>query len=79
MSHPPFAPSPIPQTNHEPLTALQRAAFIVRLRRGPTDETWRCHLIHVETGQHLPCDQLDKVGQRMEQWLQQARQGTGLR
>jgi hypothetical protein len=33
----------------------------------------------VETGQHLPCDHLDEVGERIERWLQGSERGKGLR
>ncbi|MBX2998252.1 MAG: hypothetical protein KF893_07030 [Caldilineaceae bacterium] len=59
--------------------ALQREAFVVRVWRSAADGTWRCRLIHVETGRHLPCDHPGEVGERIEAWLGQVERGKGLR
>lgn len=66
--------------SHEPPNAHpppQREAFIVRTWRAADastsvdGESWRCHLIHVGTGRHLPCDQLDHLAQVIGRWLQE--------
>ncbi|MBI1293972.1 hypothetical protein GC175_03305 [bacterium] len=63
MSHDP------PNTHPPP----QRESFIVRTWRAAdtSSEEWRCHLIHVGTGRHLPCDQLDHLAQVIGRWLQE--------
>lgn len=58
--------------SHEPPNAHpppQREAFIVRTWRAAGG--WRCHLIHVGTGRHLPCDQLDDLAEVIGRWLQE--------
>jgi len=58
----------------------QRAAFVVRIWRGAGEEAWRCHLIHVETGRHLPCHGVGQIGEQIEGWLRGVAQpGKGLR
>jgi hypothetical protein len=61
------------------MPAPQRESFILRLWRSPGESEWRCHLIYVETGQHLPCNRLDEVRERIECWLKRVERGKGLR
>lgn len=77
MSQRPTDSRSTPQSDPRP--ALQREAFILRLWRAPVDETWRCHLIHVETGRRLACDHLGEVEGRILEWLQRGEWGKGLR
>ena len=77
MSHLPADRISTPQP--DPMSAPQRESFILRLWRSPGESEWRCHLIYVETGQHLSCDHLGEVGERIECWLQEVEQGKGLR
>lgn len=59
----------------------QRASFVVRVWRSTENDVWRCHLIHVESGRHLVCDQISMVGERITDWLQRMPQSDrgGLR
>lgn len=75
MSQRPSNPAHDSSDDHH--SARQREAFVVRVWRSPADGGWRCRLIHVETGHHLPCDYPGQVGERIESWLAQA--GRGLR
>lgn len=70
MSHATAEPSP---------PHPQREAFILRLWRAPDGGPWRCHLIHVETGQRLPCQEVAEVSQRIEAWLTLTEERAGLR
>ncbi|MCB0115836.1 MAG: hypothetical protein R2873_11100 [Caldilineaceae bacterium] len=76
--------------SHDPPNAQSpphRESFIVRAWRatdasaGSDGDGWRCHLIHVGTGRHLPCDHPEQVGERLLAWLEQMAQDppTGLR
>lgn len=53
----------------EPKAGFRQDAFIVRVWRGAGEDGWRCRLIHAETGQHLPCNGVDQVGEQIEIWL----------
>ena len=65
----------------KPTAQPQREAFIVCIWRGAGEAAWRCHLIHMETGRHLPCDGVGQVREQIESWLNGAGQqsGKGLR
>lgn len=58
--------APTPHTAAE----RQRASFVVRVWRSTEDDVWRCHLIHVESGRHLVCDQISMLGECITDWLQ---------
>jgi hypothetical protein len=68
-----------PLNADDPQSAPQREAFVVRVWRSPAEGGWRCRLIHVETGHHLPCDHPREVGERIEAWLVGVDRGKGLR
>lgn len=57
------------------------ASFVVRVWRTGREEEWRCHLIEVESGQHVVCQGLDELVAHIELWLYSVKEPTegGLR
>lgn len=88
MSHelPDATPQPTSDLAGEEISDASDA-FIVRVRRAADapaateGETLRCRLIHVGSGRHLPCTDLDQVAEQIRRWLRQTPEGgpAGLR